>query len=436
MAKDYDKVSKTREYSNRAGVGEKGYVPGADNDWGGQKGKDFPRNFDTRGLRSATPFPNIIRIEQLAGPARNRYSSGFNNLIDGLHSVAEAGRIGGIRDEVFYGFVKTPPDSQKIRIGWQNRGGVGEVLSTLGGMAGGVTGAITSPDPKGLGAKIVETANAGASGASALIKGTGDLMAQLGGINAGIVGQNTIKRVRDVSMESFSVTCSWYLPEQYALFCKGIRSLFRIAYPNEVNLGNALTADLKAKFSYGLTDINGVNTNSSGPEKNDVVQSESSGSMLGDAWNALVDAGGDLISGLANSAQWVATKFGATFSVDPSPVRVTIGQSWDLEPLVITNLTIKPSKETFIEPTTHAHLPITVEATISLDYWITPRAGQENMSIAGQEIFGWLQEDRYKNVIKDTEKYVAEKNEKMWGLLTQDKLNSAPTANRRRGVNM
>jgi len=425
MADEKNKVSRTREFSVESGV-RKDPVPGTD------EGKDLPRNLEGRGLRTATPFPNIIRIEQLDGAARNRYSSGLNNVIDKLHSVAESGRIGGITNEVFYGFVKTPPDSQKIDIRWKQRGGLANIISVASATAAAPVNAVAKMVGGAAGQAVMnftEGAQSLASSAFKVIDAGSEIAGELAGINTKMVGGNTIKRVESIGLNSFSVTCSWYLPEQYALFCKGIRSLFRIAYPNEVSLGDSLTTDVKKLLSGKMKD---VDEHSSGPEIRDAATKES----MESGWTNAVDTVTGGIGKAFDAVQWAATKLGLTFSIDPSPVRVSIGQSWDLEPLAITGLTIKPSRETFIEPTTHAHLPITVEVTINLDYWLTPRAGQENMSIAGQEIFGWLQEDRYKNVIKDTEKYVAEKNEKMWGLLTQDKLNSAPNANRRRGVNM
>ena len=448
---EVNRTHKTREYSNKIGLSNGGRVPGADNpaSFSDNVGKDLPRNFDERGLRKNTPFPNIIRIEQLDGTARKRYSSGFINAIDTLHSVAEKGRIGGIQDEVFYGFMKTPPDSQRIRIGWQRRGGVGEVLNTITGMAAGVSGIIGSADPTGVGKtaamKATEMATNLGKGASALINGTGELMSTLAGINSGIVGQNTIKRVKDISMESFQVVCSWYLPEQYALYCKGIRSLFRMAYPNEVDLGDACTKDLAQTLMIGLDlddkDATGAEVDDAASDQfwNQTWKGEKGGlktlgGMFAAGSNLLVRGATSAVSEVIDIGQLIATKFGATFSIDPNPVRVSLGQSWDLEPLVITSLSIKPSKETFIEPTTHAHLPITIDITIGLDYWLTPRAGQENMSIAGQEIFGWLQEERYKDVIKNTEKYVNEKNKNMWDLLKPENLNSA--SNNRRGMNM
>ncbi len=407
MAENKDTVYQTREYTNEGGMIKKAAeekVAGTDG------GKDLPRNFEGRGLRKSTPFPNIVRIEQLDFDARSRYSSGLINTIDKLHSFAEEGRVGGIRNEVFYGFLKSQPDSQKIDIRWKQRGGMGEIVSAGAKIASGVTGVIGKIIPA-VGA-IGEGVTSVATGAFDMISNAADIGAELAGINTHVVGANTIKRVEGVGINQFSVSCSWYLPEQYALFCKGIRSLFRIAYPNEVDLGTAWSSkNIKETLKSKAKGDTG------GPEQNDIVE----------------EAGGAIDLAL-NKIQLAGTKIGMTFSVDPSPVRVSIGQSWDLEPLVITGLTIKPSKETFIEPTTHAHLPITMEVQIGLDYWLTPRAGQENMSIAGQEIFGWLQEDRYVDVIKNTEKYVNEKNKNMWDLLKPENLNSTP--GNRRGMNM
>ena len=384
MAENKDTAYQTREYTNATGLinGDKEEkVPGTDG------GKDLPRNFDGRGLRKNTPFPNIIRIEQLDFDARNRYSSGLINTIDKLHGFAEKGRVGGIRNEVFYGFLKSQPDSQKIDIRWKQRGGMGEIVAAGAKIASGVTGVIGKFIP-GVGA-IGEGVTSVATSAFDMISNAADIGAELAGINTHIVGANTIKRVEGVGINQFSVSCSWYLPEQYAK-----------------NIKETLTS--KAKGDTG------------GPEGNEIQT----------ATNVFVKG----VDTVVDWIQTAGTKIGMTFSVDPSPVRVSIGQSWDLEPLVITGLTIKPSKETFIEPTTHAHLPITMEVQIGLDYWLTPRAGQENMSIAGQEIFGWLQEDRYVDVIKNTEKYVNEKNKNMWDLLKPENLNSA--SNNRRGMNM
>ena len=411
MAEEKKEIAQTMEYSNRIGVGVRDEMTS-----GAINMEDLSRNFEKRGLRKNTPFPNIIRIEQLDGDSRDRYSSGITNAIDKLHSAAETGRIGGIQKEVFYGFLKTQPDSQRITMAWKDRGGIGNLIS----MATATVAAPATAVANVLGfgtqaAQITQGVSGLVSAATSIVDGTSQLAGELAGINSGIVGQNTIKRLDKVGMQSFGVTCSWYLPEQYALYCKGIRSLFRIAYPNEVSIGDSIVMDqAKERFSKGVESIN----NSSGGPEVDM------------SLNKLQSA----VKWVGDKIQWAATKFGMTFSVDPSPVRVSIGESWDLEPLIITGLIIKPSKETFIEPTTHAHLPITVEAQINLDYWITPRSGQENMAIAGQEIFGWLQEDRHVNVIHNTQRYVNEKNKNMWDTLSQGKLNS--NASNRRGMNM
>jgi len=79
--------------------------------------------------------------------------------------------------------------------------------------------------------------------------------------------------------------------------------------------------------------------------------------------------------------------FGKNLTFDPLPVRVSVGQYVDIEPLVITEARTEFSSETFIS-SNGRHLPIFCTVTIDFDFWMMPAPNAEFLSILGEEMFG------------------------------------------------
>ena len=88
--------------------------------------------------------------------------------------------------------------------------------------------------------------------------------------------------------------------------------------------------------------------------------------------------------------------FGRELTFDPLPVRVSLGQYMDLEPLVITNMKVDFSKETFINKEGR-HVPVTCSVAISFKFWMNPAPNLHFVSLLGHEMFGKTTESEEDN---------------------------------------
>ena len=77
---------------------------------------------------------------------------------------------------------------------------------------------------------------------------------------------------------------------------------------------------------------------------------------------------------------------GANFVLVPNPVRLTIGNILDVEPMVITNVVINPSEELFIN-SIGASIPVTMKVTVTLSQWMTPGPDHDFIRLIGDKLF-------------------------------------------------
>lgn len=317
---------------------------------------------EDKGLSTNLPLPNILRIETLDGNARERYLSSVQRIGDNLRRNVYQ-RMGQDGESIFYGFLIGGGETEfDLGIEWNDRSGDATILGELKGLATLIPG---------LGSIV--------SGAKKASEAIGDIGTQLVGVNASATGSATVKNFSGVQLRDYSITCGWYLPEQYHLCVKSLKTLHRMAYPKQVHTG-------------ALADV----INDIGPAIKDA--------NLGKGFTASsVETVGDVTSGVANITE-VPKKlfetykdfreaFGGNFTFNPLPVRVCVGQHMDIEPLVITGVTTKFSKETFInyvgnDEVNGRHLPIFVNTTISFRYWLNPSPDLQFTSLLGEEMFG------------------------------------------------
>lgn len=78
---------------------------------------------------------------------------------------------------------------------------------------------------------------------------------------------------------------------------------------------------------------------------------------------------------------------GFALTMDPLPVRLTVGHVLDMAPLVITSVKLSCSKEQFISPD-GSHIPLFITATISFDTWLNPLPQHDFLEIMGDQVFG------------------------------------------------
>jgi hypothetical protein len=88
-----------------------------------------------RGVSERLPFPNIVRIEQLAGENRQRYLGTFKQVIDKARDAVRKDEI----PKIFYGYLDKNSDTGfGMGAEWASKGS--SVFGTLKGMAGSVKG--------------------------------------------------------------------------------------------------------------------------------------------------------------------------------------------------------------------------------------------------------------------------------------------------------
>ena len=100
----------------------------------------------------------------------------------------------------------------------------------------------------------------------------------------------------------------------------------------------------------------------------------------------LVDGMNEVITKVLDAYRQGSTFMGANFVLVPNPVRVTIGNVLDVEPMVINEVTIIPSEELFIN-SIGASIPVTMKARVSLSQWMTPGPNHDFIHLIGDNLF-------------------------------------------------
>lgn len=149
------------------------------------------------------------------------------------------------------------------------------------------------------------------------------------------------------------------------------------------NLANGLASDggnwISDVLNLGFDNMNNVSNN---------LQSNGTYSTNGE--NTGLESGmkaqSDLIASFLATLNQTDSFFGKNNVAIPLPVRLTVGNILDIEPLVITNVDIKPSKETFVNRI-GAHIPVTMSVTVTFGMWLTPGPNHQFMQLLGDNVF-------------------------------------------------
>lgn len=336
--------------------------------------------------------PNVIKIQILDGPKVLRYLGtleriGYKNVrqqvMQNQVPAANGDLTGTPLDGVFYGILKAGIDqSWGVGASWQAQNG-------SGGLLGHIKAIVNKIPVVGPGMEIID--------------GIAKLGERLTGTNTTATGSASMKNYGGATLTAASATVAWYLPEQYGMCQKGLRTLLRMAYPKPVNeeqfeasISNIATqagAAIKEKLdsvasgAASLLGIGGAPAGGDPPVETPAPKPDPNGSLkdtslIGSALELGIK-GGFALNAL----------FGRNLTFDPIPVRLFIGQYIDIEPLVITGVKIKFSRELFISNRIGAggaplHVPIFCEAEITFDYWLNPGPQMQFMKLLGSEIFG------------------------------------------------
>ncbi len=346
---------------------------------------------DQTGLSPRLPLPNIIRIEALNKQARDRYLGGLQKTVGNFFKDPIATALGKRKLDKFYGFMKGTA-SKVLELGstWRqsgNTGGdVGFVRNLISG--GGNAGVPVFDDILGIARDLT-------------------------GISATGTGATTLKRFESSSLQGFTINCGWYLPEQYGLCIKSLKSILTMSYPIQVDkltprqildVATQVGKDIKkagGEKIAALTDTFGITGNGTSDtekqEQQDSIDEKNEAAEKKRIANTTApsdredrvkeDSKKTNDSILDTNLNTISDFFGRNLTFDPVPVRCSIGHYIDIEPLVINKLGIEFSDNTFIN-SDGRHLPIFCSVSITFDFWLTPAPKLQFLSLLGNAMFG------------------------------------------------
>lgn len=100
----------------------------------------------------------------------------------------------------------------------------------------------------------------------------------------------------------------------------------------------------------------------------------------------VVDGMNGVVAKVLEAYMLGSTFLGANFVLVPNPVRVTVGNILDIEPMVITSVDITPSKELFVN-SIGANIPVTMGVKVGLTQWMTPGPNHDFVHLIGDNLF-------------------------------------------------
>lgn len=387
------------------------------------------------------PNPNVIRIEVLSPSAKAAYLNGglyaMTNKFQ--HALMET-MLYDDATKPFYGFVD-PEETAGVTFGvtasWEKGNhGFGEVAGVLKN----VTGAVSRIPVVGAVGKVA----GGVIGAAEKIGEYSKNMANAAGLNTDSTGACTMRDFKRATFDfNKTVKCKWYMPEQEYMARLSISRLLTLTFLRSANmddkdvlgkltsaiseltssqewentmssissigseivgmgksvvkLGKSYATDvLGGGIVNGATDLMngaaewvgefqnavsgtwGLNEKAEAA-KNALAPSEDTKSLAGDVMKQIVNGGTDIL-------MKVNSFFGGNITVNPFPVRVTIGHILDIEPVVIENVTFHASKEQFISED-GTHIPLYITADIKFGMWMTPDPKKGFIRWMGDDVF-------------------------------------------------
>lgn len=353
------------------------------------------------------PNPNVIRIEVLSPSARAQYlNSGIYAMANRFQQALKESFIDGIQP--FYGFFdpeKTQGIEFSVHASWDKNSshGFGEVA----GIMKKVTGAVSKVPVVGSVGKLGTGVIQGAEVIDAVAKD----MANIAGIDTNSTGACTMKDFSGVDFKfNKKVVCSWYLPEQENMARLSISRLIKLAYVRHMNMDNkdvvgaltkaasemmagpewrSMTSTISQMGSEIMSApvvgetlgdlghmINGLRLTA---EENGLLPSSDTTKVIADVAKQIANGGFDAMIKL-NSF------FGGNLTMNPFPVRLTMGHILDIEPVVITNVQFSSSKEQFITED-GTHVPLWITATIGFEMWMIPDPKKGFIRWMGDDVF-------------------------------------------------
>ena len=387
------------------------------------------------------PNPNVIRIEVLSPSAKAAYlNGGLYAMTNRFQQALMESMLYDDATKPFYGFFD-PEETAGISFGvtasWEKGNhGFGELAKVMKGVAGDVS---RIPVVGAVG-KVA----GGFIGAAQKIGDYSKKMANAAGLNTDSTGACTMLDFKRATFDfNKTVKCKWYMPEQEYMARLSISRLLTLTFVRSANvddkdvlgkltnaiseltssqewentmssissigseivgigksigkLGKSYATDvLGGGIVNGATDLmNGavemigdISNAVSGTwglnekaeaAKNALAPSEDTKSLAGDVMKQIVNGGTDIL-------MKVNSFFGGNITVNPFPVRVTMGHILDIEPVVIENVTFHASKEQFISED-GTHIPLYITADIKFGMWMIPDPKKGFIRWMGDDVF-------------------------------------------------
>lgn len=349
------------------------------------------------------PKPNVCRIEVMDGEARRAYMGGMSKTLDTFRETMYENLTSNYDlYEPFYGILNTESKagpSFEVKAGWaqpknDNKSGFARMNTVL--TDNGKSGLIGA-----LSGNVAGKVNSVLSG----IENVAQLGMDLSGVNNNCTGSMTIKKFTGATINAtLPLKFQWYLPEQESMCRQSIKRLIMMTYVRPMdmsgyeivnktiealmNAGGTLVDETKSMVSNlmsneGITTSSSVRSYKEGTLSSSNSKETSDGDFMDKAIMAMKKVTG-LGVGAYNSLN---TFFGGEITANPLPVRVSIGHYLDLEPMVIDSVKIYSSTEQFVSAD-GTHLPIFMNADVTVSYWMQPGPTKDFISVLGNEVFG------------------------------------------------
>jgi hypothetical protein len=366
------------------------------------------------------PNPNVIRIEVLSPSARAAYLN--NGIYAALNTFQQTlmEQFLGDPDSIkpFYGFFD--PSNEGVGFGmkasWQKNGnhGFNEMATIIRKTAGQLP--------------VVGGAVNGAVNIAETIRDNAEKLVNTAGIDTNSTGACTLKDFKGAEFNfDKTIECKWYMPEQENMARLSIARLLKLAYVRSMDSdGKDFVGEITKAVS-GMFDnmndsgiIESIENTAAGVKKtvsDGVSFGDSGAGDMGSSFEYLVDNGigaldtvvdyaaskvkphlnrdlGDLASdvlkqvanGGIDAMLKINSFLGGNLTINPFPVRITIGHILDIEPAVITGVDISSSKEQFITED-GTHIPMFITAKIGISMWMTPDPKKGFIRWLGDDVF-------------------------------------------------
>ena len=323
------------------------------------------KNHENREYHSASlPLPNVVRIEVLSPEAKARYMGKFHSMMEGFRQELAMSIMTPDANKPFYAFFDPKENGD---IGFDMNAMWNQSQNT------GINGIVnTLKNGPGIIGKAANLAGKGVSIASKLGKAMG--------LDNTSTGSCTMKEFGKATFQfNKNVTCRWYMPEQEAMARLSISRLLKMAYVR--NFDTRSRQDYGAKVANAFRAINKQLASFS-----DGGGEGFFGDMVHLAAGAADAIGGPVMDKAVNLGIGLNEFFGGSLTINPMPVRLTLGHILDIEPLVITSVQIRGSKEQFMT-TDGSNIPLFVTANIGFDMWMIPDPNKGYVQWLGDDVF-------------------------------------------------